>query len=339
MLKTYCPNCNESVNYTVKKNLIEEYKGSEVNVEENIANCDKCNENIFIEALEEDNLNRLYNKYREVEDIIKPDEIAGFRDEYNISQRELCAIMNWGKMTVNRYERGSLPSPGHADLLNIIINDEMFLKEKLKDALYKERINTKTYDKVNKKLKDDTDDIYKQCVISDLTHREDEYNGFRSFDIDRLTNLISYLADEVTLYKTSLNKYLWYIDFENFKHNIRSITGTRYMKYEYGPVIEDFKYEEIINNFNDKFYKNEIEEDCRITTTIISKQNYDLSVFKKSELEVIDSVIEEFKDISCSDISRLSHEENGWIDNNSRELISYNYAEKLKVDFIEDKAL
>ncbi len=63
--------------------------------------------------------------------------------------------------------------------------------------------------------------MFKKMIVDSLTHKEDEYNGYRSFDIERLNNLISYLVDKVDLYKTSLNKYLWYIDFENFKENIK----------------------------------------------------------------------------------------------------------------------
>jgi hypothetical protein len=73
--------------------------------------------------------------------------------------------------------------------------------------------------------------------------------------------LISYIADKVdNLYKTSLNKYLWYIDFENFRENVRSVTGLRYVKQQYGPVIENKGYEEIINLLEDKFYKEETED-------------------------------------------------------------------------------
>ena len=339
MLKVYCPECNKNVKYTVNKNVIKEYKGYDVNVEENIANCSECNEDIFVAELEEDNLKRLYDKYRELSDIVTPEEILKFRGKYNISQRELVAIMDWGKMTINRYENGSLPSAGHADLLKLITTNDIFLKEKVNDALDKGRITIKTYNKVNESLKNNINDFYRECVITDLTHREDEYNGFRSFDIERMINLISYVADKVELYKTSLNKYLWYIDFENFKHNLRSMTGTRYMKYHYGPIVEKFKYEEIINNFNDKFYKEEVKSGCQTTTKIVSKGNYNMSIFKESEIKTIDSVIEQFKGVSCSEISRLSHAEKGWLNSDSKELISYNYAEELNIEFMRGEAL
>ncbi|EDS77040.1 conserved hypothetical protein [Clostridium botulinum C str. Eklund] len=62
----FCPKCNQNVQYTIRENIIKEYKGIEVNVIENIGICNQCGEDIFIMELETDNLKRLYKKYEEV---------------------------------------------------------------------------------------------------------------------------------------------------------------------------------------------------------------------------------------------------------------------------------
>ena len=61
-------------------------------------------------------LNDLKTKIHEAESII--DE--SLRNKYDISQRELTAILDFGKMTINRYENGSLPSKSHSDYLRLI---------------------------------------------------------------------------------------------------------------------------------------------------------------------------------------------------------------------------
>lgn len=333
MKRVYCANCKEKVNYSIRREIIREYKGYEVNVNEKIGVCDNCQNDLYIPELESENFKNLYDKYRELANIISSEEVIEFRDEYNISQRELTSILNWGKMTINRYERGAIPGQSHNDLLKLMISNESIFKEKVEEAFQCERITEKTYEKIQNGFKDSLKDILKGFTINSLTHKEDEYNGFRRFDIERLINLISYIADNGELYKTSLNKYLWFVDFLNFKENIRSITGLRYMKYTYGPVIEEFKYEEILNYFDDKFYKEEYEDGRSTITRIISKGNYDLSIFKDEEIEVINNVISTFKEKTCTEISNLSHEEEGWIKNKDRDLISYDYAEKLKLRF------
>lgn len=333
MKEVYCANCKERVNYSIRRDVIKEYKGYKVNVTERIGVCEVCQNDLYVPELESENFKDLYEKYRELADIISPEEIIEFRSKYDISQRELTSILNWGKMTINRYERGAVPSQSNNDLLKLMISNGGIFKEKVEEAFQCERITEKTYDKIQNGLKDSFKDAFKISTINFLTHKEDEYNGFRKFDIERLINLISYIADNVELYKTNLNKYLWFIDFQNFKENIRSVTGLRYMKYTYGPIIEEFKYEEILNYFDDKFYKEEYEDGRNMVTRIKSKGNYDLSIFKDEEIQVINSVINKLKEKNCKEVSDLSHEENGWIENNSRDLISYDYAENLNVIF------
>ncbi len=60
---TFCPECNKKVVFTIRQDIIKEYKGVEVNVEENIGVCSECGEDIFVMDLEADNTKRLYSKY------------------------------------------------------------------------------------------------------------------------------------------------------------------------------------------------------------------------------------------------------------------------------------
>ncbi|NLP47456.1 MAG: DUF4065 domain-containing protein [Clostridiales bacterium] len=333
MKKGYCDVCGKKTSYTVKKNQITEFKGYEVNVIEEVGVCDLCSSNVYIPELESQNFKRLYGKYRKLAGLISPDELIEFRKRYDISQRELTAILKLGKMTINRYERGAVPSKSNSDYLKLIMNNSEVFKNSLNEAFKKERITQKTYDKVLGKINSSLEDPFKKATISSLTHEADEYNGYRTFDIERLLNLISYIADRVDLHKTSLNKYLWYIDFQSFKINVRSVTGLRYIKHQFGPVIEGKKYEEILNYFDEKFYKEEFEDGDFLKTTVKSKKNYDLSLFKKEELEVIDSVISTFKSKKSNEISELSHKEEGWASSNPGDMISYEYAEKIKIPF------
>jgi len=336
MENVFCTNCNKKVNYSIRKNIIQEYKGQIVNVEENIAVCDECGKDIFATDIESDNLKRLYAKYVEITGIISSEEIIKFREKYDLSQRDLVSLLGWGKMTINRYERGALPSKSHSDILKDIISSEESFKRKVEEAYEALRINEKNYNKLINFFQSSKKNIIKTLLEVELSHEEDILNGFRKFEVERVETLISYIADKVdNLYKTSLNKYLWFIDFESFKENVRSITGLRYVKQQYGPVIENKGYEELINLLDDKFYKEETEDNYNNSTTtkLISKKNYDMSIYAQEELDVIDSVIKKFKDISCSKISDESHKEAGWIENDTNNIISYDYAEKLIMNF------
>ena len=114
-MKHYCPYCNSEQEYYIDKRIFKEYKGVDVNVEENVPICKKCGNELVINNFEDENLKRIYNKYREIKNIITPSEIKNLRNKYDISQRELTAILDFGKMTINRYENGSLPSKSQSD--------------------------------------------------------------------------------------------------------------------------------------------------------------------------------------------------------------------------------
>lgn len=332
--KVYCEKCNEKVEYLIINEVKEEYKNVKVNVEQNIGVCSQCKERLYVTELEEANLDRLYTKYRELTGIVSPKDIIEFREKYNISQRELVAILDWGKMTINRYERGSLPNQSHSEILKLIINNESYFREKVEDAYKAGRITEKTYTEIFTCVdvyEDTKDDLQLSTFIqAKLSHNPSIYNGFREFDLDRLENLIGYIASRVNdLYKTSLNKYLWYMDFLNYKNTLKSITGLRYIRYTYGPIIEGKNYE-LILNLDSKFEKEDREINYNIRTKIHSKNNYDLSLFSKEEIQVIDRVIELLKDKNATNISDLSHEERAWIETKDNELISYEYAHDLK---------
>ena len=332
--KVYCEKCNEKVEYLIINEVKEEYKNVKVNVEQNIGICSQCKERLYVTELEEANLDRLYTKYRELTGIVSPKDIIEFREKYNISQRELVAILDWGKMTINRYERGSLPNQSHSEILKLIINNESYFREKVEDAYKAGRITEKTYTEIFTCVdvyEDTKDDLQLSTFIqAKLSHNPSIYNGFREFDLDRLENLIGYIASRVNdLYKTSLNKYLWYMDFLNYKNTLKSITGLRYIRYTYGPIIEGKNYE-LILNLDSKFEKEDREINYNIRTKIHSKNNYDLSLFSKDEIKVIDRVIELLKDKNATNISDLSHEERAWIETKDNELISYEYAHDLK---------
>lgn len=144
----FCPICNKNVNYKVITEIIYDYRGYKVNVKQNIAVCNNCGERIYVSELENKNLKSLYQKYRDMSGIISPEDIIEFRKKYDISQSELVAILGWGKMTINRYERGGLPNQSHSDILKLIIKNESYFKEKVEEAYKYNRISQKTYNNI-----------------------------------------------------------------------------------------------------------------------------------------------------------------------------------------------
>ena len=336
-MKVYCPYCKKEVEYRIEKRDLKEFRGIEVNTFENVAICNECNEDLYVNEIENKNNERIYQNYREKTNIIKAEDIIKLREKYDISQRELTAILGFGKMTINRYERGGPPTKSQSDYIRLLIeNDDKFI-EKVKEAYENNNINEKTYKKIvstnleNEICKNDIQDMYKRVINNSLKLRPNIFNGYKLFDLELVENIISYISSKVNnLTITSLNKYLWFIDILSFNQRGVSITGLTYQKQQYGPTIIDQRYKEI-SLLDDKYIRNDYEDESGTKTIITSNKNFDLSKLKDSEIEIINKIIKLLKDEKVTDISEMSHREDGWKKTKKFEQISFEYAMNLKL--------
>ena len=336
-MKVYCPYCKKEVEYRIEKRDIKEFKGIEVNTFENVAICNECNEDLYVNEIENVNNERIFKIYRKIANIITPQDIVNLRNKYDISQRELTAILGFGKMTINRYERGGLPSKSQSDYIRLLIDNEIEFVNRVKAAYEKNEISEKTYKKivsndVEKAIsKKEVQDNIRKYLNVELNRDPDIYNGYKSLDLDKIENIISYIASKVkNLTITSLNKYLWYIDMLSFNQRNVAITGLTYQNQKFGPTIINKRYDEI-SLLDDKYQREDFETINGNVTEIISKDNFDLNKISDSEKKIIDSVIKLLKNKKVTEISEMSHKEDGWRKTKRLEQISFEYAMNLKV--------
>lgn len=336
-MKVYCPYCKKEVEYKIEKRDLKEFRGIEVNTFENVAICNECNQDLYVNEIEDANNERIYQIYREKANIINAEDIIKLREKYDISQRELTSILGFGKMTINRYERGGLPTKSQSDYIKLLIeNDDKFI-EKVKEAYEKNNINEKTYNKiisedVEKSIsKKEVQDNIRRYLKSVLNRKPDIYNGYKSLDLEKVENIISYIASKVkNLTITSLNKYLWYIDMLSFNERTVAITGLTYQNQRFGPTIVYKKYDEL-SLLDDKYTREDIETENGNTTKIVSNNNFNFDKISSSEKEIIDTIIKLLKNKNVTDISEMSHREDGWKKTKRFEQISFEYAMNLNI--------
>ena len=336
-MKVYCPYCKKEVEYKIEKRELKEFRGIEVNTFENVAICNECNQDLYVNKIEDENNERIYKIYREKANIIKSEDIVKLREKYDISQRELTAILGLGKMTINRYERGGLPTKSQSDYIKLLIENEDGFIEKVKEAYENNNITEKTYKKIVAEGQEEN--ISKKRVQENirrylkevLNRKPDIYNGYKSLDLEKVENIISYIASKVkNLTITSLNKYLWYIDMLSFNKRAVAITGLTYQNQKFGPTIVYKKYDEL-SLLDDKYQREDIETENGNTTKIISNNNFNLDKISISEKEIIDTIIKLLKNKNVTDISEMSHREDGWKKTKRFEQISFEYAMNLKL--------
>lgn len=336
-MKVYCPYCKKEVEYKIEQRELKEFRGIEVNTFENVAICNECNQDLYVNKIEDENNERIYKIYREKANIIKAEDIVKLREKYDISQRELTAILGFGKMTINRYERGGLPTKSQSDYIKLLIENEDKFIEKVNEAYENNNITEKTYKKIVSEGQEEN--ISKKRVQENirrylkevLNRKPDIYNGYKTLDLEKVENIISYIASKVkNLTITSLNKYLWYIDMLSFNKRAVAITGLTYQNQKFGPTIVYKKYDEL-SLLDDKYQREDIETENGNTTKIISNENFNLDKINDSEKEIIDTIIKLLKNKKVTDISEMSHREDGWKKTKRLEKISFEYAMNLNI--------
>lgn len=336
-MKVYCPYCKKEVEYKIEQRELKEFRGIEVNTFENVAICNECNQDLYVNKIEDENNERIYKIYREKANIIKAEDIVKLREKYDISQRELTAILGFGKMTINRYERGVLPTKSQSDYIKLLIENEDKFIEKVNEAYENNNITEKTYKKIVSEGQEEN--ISKKRVQENirrylkevLNRKPDIYNGYKSLDLEKVENIISYIASKVkNLTITSLNKYLWYIDMLSFNKRAVAITGLTYQNQKFGPTIVYKKYDEL-SLLDEKYQREDIETENGNTTKIISNENFNLDKIDDSEKEIIDTIIKLLKNKKVTDISKMSHREDGWKKTKRLEKISFEYAMNLNI--------
>jgi putative zinc finger/helix-turn-helix YgiT family protein len=332
-MKKYCPNCRDEKIFKVKEiKEIYPVRGEEIEIEATVRYCEKCNELIFDEDLDTENINKAFEKYRLLNSYLSPVDIETIRNKYGLSQRGLAILLDWSPATIARYETGAIPSPSHHSIL-IMIRDNIEYVKELFERKYNQlgRLDKK---RMEEKLHQIEDEIFERDIVNILIKKYQRFNdhinsGFSNFDFNKFSNIVLYFTKNISkVSKTKLMKLLFYSDFKNYKEYGLSVSGIVYQHLPYGPVpchhwlmLDALTENEIIELKPFDNYEGEYIEPIT---------DLDLSLFSTEELDTLERVTCFFKDFSAVDISNYSHEEDAYISTEDRDLISYDFADTLR---------
>ncbi len=95
--KIYCAHCNKMTEgQNISKEEVFNVKGDDIKITSSLIVCKQCNEEVFVEAVEEKNLEKAYMEYRNLHNLLTPVQIKEIRDRYGLSQRSLGKLLGWG---------------------------------------------------------------------------------------------------------------------------------------------------------------------------------------------------------------------------------------------------
>jgi uncharacterized phage-associated protein len=239
-------------------------------------------------------------------------------------------ILGFGTNSYRLYESGEIPSVANGRLILAIRQPEDFIKQVEASSNILSPKETQTLiTHANRLTEVFKERVWDSMFLKHLFLHElpNQFSGYRKPNLKKLANVIAYFCEHMeSVYKTKLNKLLFYTDFGYYKRTAYSMTGLTYRAIPLGPV--PAKFEDLFNKLCE-------EELISITQELINgTDNYgdlvksivqfDESLFNPDEQKVLEDVTLKFKDCYAKQMVNLSHKEKAWEENKeSKSLISY----------------
>lgn len=323
-----CPICGaESSLEAVAGSVSVDVRGEAFEVRQSELHCRVCKETLPGDT---DSLDEAYRAYRAKRGWKQPDEIRTWRERLGLTQKEMSRLLGWGLATLSRYETGALQTDSHETALASIMRPAGLraLLDVKGAVLGDERLATvrSTLNQMEAKSETLVDVFQRRFGF----YPADMLSGFRSLDLQRVFGLLAAMCDGGER-KTKLNKLCFYADFLGFARLGSSLTGLRYARLPLGPVPN--KYE---------FYLAELETEGFLALELLKTGSYEAEVYKavkpyggigfsSEEWDIIRGVKARFRGWTSSRIVGFSHEEKGWQETLPGAMISYKFAESLKI--------
>jgi len=294
--------------------------------------CEDSREQFTSAALDELNMNQVYNQYRDKFNIPFPDELNNIRSKYGLSASKMSEILGFGVNSYRQYEAGEIPSVANAKLIQMVDDPQNFMEMTALCGTLDEKARGKYIQKAiflaEEKKRNIFNINFKEYLLGN--HLADIYSGYRNPNFEKITEMVVYFSDKLSPFKTKMNKLLFYADFLMFKQSCFSISGMRYKAIEMGPVPINFQsiFEYLANKdeidiFTTEFPQGYIGEQFKAK----NDRPFKAELFSENELNVLEKVANVFKPTSTNQMIEISHLEEAWKKNEkNKSVISYEYA-------------
>lgn len=291
--------------------------------------CEDTGEEFSTDELDQINVNQLYNQYREKYGVPFPDEIAAIREHYGLSATKMSEILGFGVNSYRQYEAGDIPTVASGRLIQAAKDPEEF-KEFLNAsrAVLTDREYKRFSERVDELVRQTKDNLWDNLFIEHIFNhsKPNEFTGYKKPSLERIAMMISFFSENIQdLWKTKLNKLLFYSDFLNYKRTGYSISGIAYRAIPFGPVPS--QYDKLyIKLKDDEFTTIEFLEfnNGNYGESIKGIRKFEDKVFPKDELNTLHDVLKKFGSCNTREIVNISHTEKGWLENERKHgLISY----------------
>ena len=333
-----CPLCDKIHEIEERKRITTTIiKGEEVTYEERFyfcANADEEENEFETASMANENLLNARNAYRIKMGLLTSDEIVEIRENYGLSQVDLARLLGWGEATISRYESKAIQDDAYDTMLRLIKDDPLITLEFLKKN--SDKFSTFKRMEIREKIIKTLDSRGKEFLTRQTFKGEyagfdepSDSNGYQLLDIDKIEVVISYLAEFMSnLYKVKLMKSLWYSDVLSYIRTGKAMTGLVYRHEAMGALpIGHYSLMNLENlNINEEMSYNYDS----VLLHVYPSKNANYSILSDTEKEILDDVIEKFKNYKAAEIVNYMHEENAYKETANGAIIPFSLAKEIR---------
>ena len=332
-----CPLCDRKHEVEERKRVATIIlKGEEISYEEKFYLCAyaDADENEFESgSMTNANLLNARNAYRVKHGLLTSEEIVAIRENYGLSQVDLARLLGWGEATISRYESKAIQDEAYDTMLRLVKDNPLIALDFLKKNAVKfsdqkrAEIRTKIVEKLGSYGKEY---LTRQAFEGEYADFEEpsDANGFTILDVDKIEVLISYIAEKVpNLFKVKLMKMLWYVDAVSCKMRGRAMTGLVYRHNTMGAL--PMGHYSLMNLENLNVHEEE-SYNYDSMLHIYPTKGMDYSILNDDEKEIIDKVINKFKNYKAKDIIEYMHEEKAYVETKPGDIIPFSLAKEIR---------
>ena len=157
------------------------------------------------------------------------------------------------------------------------------------------------------------------------------FSGKKGFDAEKLGAMVAYLVRQGhDIYKTNLNKLLFYSDMTAYFLRGEGMSGATYVNMPFGPVPDHV--EAVIDALvaNGTLTRKDVPEIGKNAVRFEMGYEGADSGLSEDDRRVLDWVLKTYGDMGAGELSELSHRERAYRDTRPLEPIAYEYAKFLR---------
>ena len=331
-MKSFCRHRNSE-----QKTMMEVYKvkGEKIEILATVRQCKECGEILFDPELDDKNIRAAYTVYKDKHGLLTTDEIISIRKRLNLPQASLALLIGCTQATVARYEKGALQDEAYDNLLRMLENPDNVenLMHRHRDKMSARdcaRIESAISKMRGKKASSsiwEHENLLLEICNNLENKRPTEYNGFTLFDFQKFAEMVVFFAHtNHSLSKEKLLKLLWYSDMVCFKKTAKAISGLQYIHKRFGPVPDQYMFLLGLLEVTGEIRLEEDQSEIGNEQVIPGHTECDMMKLSKTELCILQNVVDHFQAYSAEELSDESHEEEGYKQTAMMDVISFKYA-------------